>query len=917
MVRGVNLSVSRVESQESRLQRLPPVSEGEDVTDLRDAEPPAPPTGLGRALGSVTAGVLLTLFVGLIFLGLPASWDPWVVGATLVALASCLLAAGRASGAVRWGWASVGVACGFWGAALLAALDPGAPQNVEVVLRSLAYLGIIAGLLCSPGVRRSMHDWLLLFLDGWMYAGSALTLAWTFLVVPGEDGIGTVQAAAWTMVAIDVALTSAAIGLIRRTARSGLVPGIMLVGAAALICTADLVRATTVAGGSPSTVFVVLCTVGMLVVAFTPWTGGPDLFATSRPRPRTLRSSRVPHVIVGATCVLVVFDVVRGRTVDLALGLAGSSLILALVVQMAFLVRENVRLLSEVSAQAAKFRALVQGSSDVLMMCDRDGAMTYLSPAATRVFGFAQDGFTREELRALIHPDDRERVHGQVARLLEQGDGQTFLRCRIRDASGRWRHAASSVSLRREGGRVTGYVVNARDVTPQIELQRELEHRAHHDELTGLPNRRLFSERLDLRLGNELDGAVAVLFIDLDDFKAVNDSAGHAAGDALLIEAAGRLVSQLRDGDPVARFGGDEFAALVSGADPDAVLSVAGRLRTTLSAPYLVDGREAVVRASVGVAFATPGADAEELLRNADLAMYRAKATGRDRVEVYAPRLHAEVLHRVEMEQRLRHSLERGGLSLHYQPIVDLRSGRVTRMEALLRWPDEDGRQVPPAEFIPVAEQSGLIVALGGWVLETAIRQCAEWVAAGVRCGVSVNLSARQLEDPGLVRAVREVLTRNKLAPPMLTLEITENTLVENLEVSATRLAALRSLGVLVALDDFGTGFSSLAYLRQLPVDGLKIDRSFVGGLEQDGDGIVLTRTMLNLGRDLGLVTIAEGVERHEQLARLVAMGCVRGQGYLFAAPMPPEEVPAVVLAGFAGLCAAASPLAPAVVAQR
>jgi diguanylate cyclase (GGDEF)-like protein len=441
-------------------------------------------------------------------------------------------------------------------------------------------------------------------------------------------------------------------------------------------------------------------------------------------------------------------------------------------------------------------------------------------------------------------------------------------------------------------------------VTARVELEEELRRRASHDELTGLLNRRAFTSRLTARLDAGRPGRLGVLFVDLDDFKAVNDTAGHVVGDALLVEVARRLCAAVRTDDLVARFGGDEFVALIEGSGPGDILAAAERLRTALSGPYDVASEEIATRASIGVAVAGPAATADELLRNADLAMYRAKAGGRDRTELYVPEMHAEAVHRFALAGELRHAVEAELLELRYQPIVDLADGHVRRLEALLRWRRPDGTEVAPGQFVPIAEQAGLIVPLSRWVLREALREVAGWRLHGLSVGIAVNLSARQLDDPDLVDDVARALAEHGVPACALLLEVTENVLVDNLARSSERLAALRALGVGVALDDFGTGFSSLGYLSRLPVDVLKVDRSFVAALGRDEDGAALVRTIMALAADLRLETVAEGVETPAQLETLRALGYHSAQGFVFARPQPADAVEPLVRAGFGTLVA-------------
>jgi diguanylate cyclase (GGDEF)-like protein len=417
---------------------------------------------------------------------------------------------------------------------------------------------------------------------------------------------------------------------------------------------------------------------------------------------------------------------------------------------------------------------------------------------------------------------------------------------------------------------------------------------AFNDSLTGLPNRALLLDRLEVALARaeREDQPVSVLFLDLDGFKVVNDSLGHVAGDRLLIDVARRLSGCLRRGDTAARIGGDEFAILLADiGNPDRAPRVAERVIAALGEPFTVLGREVFVSASIGIAHGQN--DAQNLLRNADVAMYRAKRSGEaGAYATFEPSMHAAVVERLEIEADLRRAIERNELVLHYQPIVELVSGRVVGLEALLRWTHPRRGLVMPFEFIPLAEETGLIVDLGRWVLHEACRQAARWrndPQTG-RPWVSVNLSGLQLLDGSLDAEVAAALADSGLDAAGLTLEITETVLVQDVAAAVDRLEILRALGVSIAIDDFGTGYSSLRYIRRFPADVLKIAKPFVDGLHDESDA-ALVRTIIALADSLGLRTVAEGVEDREQLARLCDLGCALGQGYLFARPLAPEDV--------------------------
>jgi diguanylate cyclase (GGDEF)-like protein len=428
--------------------------------------------------------------------------------------------------------------------------------------------------------------------------------------------------------------------------------------------------------------------------------------------------------------------------------------------------------------------------------------------------------------------------------------------------------------------------------------ERALLHQAFHDSLTGLPNRALFDDHLGQLLARRQRRAqeAAVLFLDIDRLKWVNDSLGHAAGDQLLVAVAERLKAVLRPGDTVARFGGDEFVVLCDDLSSESeALTVAERLRDALAAPFHLRGREIGLTASIGVALASTSTHdtPDALLRDADAAMYRAKEKGRDRVELFDDRMRSRALARLETESMLRRAIDQGQLRVYYQPVIDLATGRVTGLEALARWSHPERGVVLPSEFIGVAEETGLIIGLGAYVLIEACTQVARWNSRypdHPPLTMSVNLSAHQLRAAGLREMVAGALAQSNLSPPLLCLEITETALVEDVESSQAALDALKDLGVTLAVDDFGTGYSSLIYLRRFPVRVLKIDRSFVVGLGTSAEDTAIVAGVVGLARALGLLAVAEGVETPEQAARLHELGCALAQGYHWSEPLTARQ---------------------------
>jgi diguanylate cyclase (GGDEF)-like protein/PAS domain S-box-containing protein len=603
----------------------------------------------------------------------------------------------------------------------------------------------------------------------------------------------------------------------------------------------------------------------------------------------------------------------RRSSERLLVGLSGLVLIVGLA--LALSLRQRVRkdfarayqtLTAEVEERKAaeralraseeRFRSLVQNSSDVISIVDADGGVRYHSESVRRVLGYDPAELVDGDPLSLVHPDDRERVGRFVAEAALRPGVTAAETWRVRHRDGTWLHSETVAANLLEDPNVRGLVLNTRDVSDRKELEAQLVHQAFHDGLTGLANRTLFTERVEHALAGSAPGDLAVLFIDLDDFKHVNDSLGHAAGDQLLVAAARRLQGCLRPTDVAARLGGDEFAVLLDRVtDAEAAATVAGRVLDTLHQPFGLNGRTIPIKASLGVATGRPGADeADELLRNADVAMYAAKAGGKDRYELFRPDMHEDMLQRLELEAELRHVADRDQLVLHYQPIIELVSGRITRVEALVRWDHPAKGLLPPPAFIPLAEEQGLIGPIGNWVLLQACLQARRWhdqFPDAPPLSVHVNLSGRQLEEQRLVGEVAQALETSRLSPRQLTLEITESVLVSDVEAMSSRLRELKGLGVLLAIDDFGTGYSSLSYLRRFPIDMLKIDKAFVDGIGKGREDTALAHAIVKLSHTLQLHTVAEGIEQAEQAAHLASLGCQDGQGFLFARPLSPEAM--------------------------
>jgi diguanylate cyclase (GGDEF)-like protein/PAS domain S-box-containing protein len=551
-------------------------------------------------------------------------------------------------------------------------------------------------------------------------------------------------------------------------------------------------------------------------------------------------------------------------------------------------------LTTDVRRSEERFRSLVRNASDTVLIVAEDGTVAYESPAVERMLGFAPFERVGIPLLQLLHPDDLFAGQHWLAEVRREPGAEGRVELRARHADGSWRVIEAVAKNLLHDPAVGGVVVNYRDITERKQLEGQLLHQAFHDQLTGLPNRTLFLDRLEhawARAGRSIQ-PLAVIFLDLDDFKGINDALGHAAGDEALQVAATRIAACLGPGDTVARVGGDEFAVLIEDV-PEAPNPgrLAQRILDRLSHPFQVAGSEVTIRASAGIASARTTDEPDELLRNADIAMYQAKSQGKGRIVRYKRSMRDATLGRIQLKADLLLGLERGEFGIAYQPIVDLRNGSALGAEALLRWSHPRLGPIGPAGFVPLAEESGAIIPIGRWVLREATRRAREWQLALNRpVRMSVNLSARQLADPHLVESVSASLSAAGLPSGSLVLEITEGAVVDDIDGAVTTLEALRALGVRLAIDDFGTGYSSLNYLRRLPVDIIKIDRSFVVELGRSEHQRALLRSILNLARTVHLEAIAEGIETPGQVEELRALGVRIGQGFFFARPLPADQ---------------------------
>ena len=547
-----------------------------------------------------------------------------------------------------------------------------------------------------------------------------------------------------------------------------------------------------------------------------------------------------------------------------------------------------------VEASEIRLAALVEHASDLVCVADDVGRVIYASPAVARVLNLSASELEGTPVFDLVHPDDREDLMGKMEEIVNTPGISPSLEARVAHADGGWRHMEVVTTNLLNNPAVSGIVINARDITERVEVAAQLEEKAFHDELTGLPNRSLLLERLAdaLHRASRHDRMVGVLFLDLDRFKVVNDSLGHSVGDELLSETARSLEQTIRPDDTVARLGRDEFVVVIGNMirTTDALVA-AERVRSAVAQPVTLGNESTVVTTSVGIAIAFGDESPAELLQDADTAMYRAKEGGRDRAEMFDDHLRAQAVRRHSVEQTLRSALENKRIEVHFQPVVRISDGSVVGAEALARIRTPEGELLQPVEFIDVAEDSGLIADLGSQVLTLAFQRVARWSKNANRpFSMAVNVSARQLADPAFPALVGEALKANNLDPEQVALEFTESALIAANPVTEQVLGQLTELGIRMGLDDFGTGFSSMTYLKRFPINFLKIDRTFVAGLDSNDDDTAIVTGTVALAHSLGLQVVAEGVETEPQLQQLQKLQCELAQGFHFSEPVTDAE---------------------------
>jgi diguanylate cyclase (GGDEF)-like protein/PAS domain S-box-containing protein len=839
----------------------------------------------------------------------------------LVAGIACFVRAMQRPGRMRWAWTGIALGSVSYaaGEGIWTWIETVRGQEVPFPsVADIGYLGMIPliaiGLLLVPVARQTLANRFRSIVDGLMIAASLLLISWILVIHPllaagDESAVGTIVLLAYPV--SDVVLITVVLSMLALLRRGGQdsVP-LMLIGAAMLVIgVSDSIYAyvtlnNTYASGGLLDLGWFVGFALVLLAARRPDQAAPvevEEYADER-RPFAIL---VPYAAVLVALVVSVVSYAVSGHADAFFGWCRNVLIVLIVGRQLLTLLENRHLMAYLEARVAnrtaelyaseqRFRALVQQSSESVAVIDADSTIRYQSDSIERIFGYPAELLIGHRLLDLAPGRTAETIAAGIDSVRHTPYATTVIEVVFEHAGdGRFRDAEMTITNLLDDPSVNGFVLNTRDVSDAKELQKQLMHEAYHDGLTLLASRALFRERLAEALaGCRRTEDVAVLFLDLDGFKEINDSLGHAAGDQLLVQVAERLRESVRDGDTVARFGGDEFAVLVESivARADAE-TVARRIVDRLAAPFLIDGRELHVGGSIGLASAADANDIEQLLRNADLAMYRAKAGGGGGFAAYHPRMHDRLVERLEVAADLRIALERGELALHYQPTVDLATGEITGFEALVRWHHPVRGIVSPLDFIGIAESTGLIVPLGRWVLAEACRQAVAWGAGTTRrLKMAVNVSVRQFDHCDLAEMVAEVLAETGMPATGLCLEMTESVLLSDTDENLTQLQRLKALGVTLAMDDFGTGYSSLAYLRRFPMDTLKIDRSFVARLGGDSEDRALVHTIVRLGQSLGMSTVAEGIEDPEQLSTLQEMGCDYAQGYLLSRPVPAPE---------------------------
>src|SRR5579884_166576 len=847
-----------------------------------------------------------------------------VAAASLVAARLCLQVARRGYERLAPGWRAMALTAACW------ALFNGAAAGQAELPRQASTLGwvmhasgALAAVLALFSVLMFLVVWISrtarmrVLLDGCLVGASLLFCGWALVLERTyASGAGTPERV-WNLAypVSDVILISLVLVLIlrvpsdARTAWALLAIGIAAVALAhATFAYLELAQAWR--PGSPETF---LWVVGAALVGAAAASARDDCPPPPSPGEVELRTSLdvwLPFVPVLAAGIV---GVTRARHGQLTTFLQFDGLVIVVLLlarqvvaqkdafdlarHMEFRVQQRTE---ELGRQQRQFRALVKNASDIVTVVDASGRIQYQSESARRILGADPERAMSRMLRSWIHPDDADNVMATVRSAPPPSEQPAVVECRLPRADGRWCICETTVTSLLADEDVRGVVLTSRDLSERKRFEEELRQQGLHDGLTGLANRQLLLDRLEhaIARGGRTPHSLAVLMLDLDGFKQVNDSLGHEAGDRLLVEVSRRLRASVREGDTVARLGGDEFAVVLDPANQDLAEVVARRIIGRLRVPVDL-GKSVVVQGSIGIAMgSTAEVSAEEMIRNADLAMYQAKSQGKNGVVTYQSTMRTAAVARMELEADLRRAINRRELTVHYQPIVEIPSGRIISVEALSRWQHPERGTVSPAEFIQIAEESDLALSLGSWVLREACHAATRFQAAypsDPPLTVSVNLSTRQLRSPTLIEDLHAALADTGIDPATLILEITEGALMGEGGATARTLEAIRDLAIRLAIDAFATGWSSLSRLREFPVDELKIDRSFVQEITSGHDEAPIVAAVVAMAHSLGLSVVAEGVETIAQLTALTHYGCDSVQGYLLAKPLPADVLLALL----------------------
>ncbi len=878
-------------------------------------------------------GVVSVLWTGLIYTGYggpavsQAVSNVGLAAVALAAAAACAASALRRHGRDRLVWSLLAGSALSWGLGQLiwTWYETVLREEPFPSLADVGYLGAVplatAALLAMPTAAQTVAGRVRAVLDGLMIASALFLTSWVLVLGPlvhaGGEGLLS-QSISLAYPVGDVVLVTIVVHVIlqarqSRGVRVRLPLGLVGAGLAA-IAVADsgflyLQITESYASGNPIDAGWFVGYGLILLAARRPSNSDASEIDADETRPLGLL---LPYAAVAIALTASSAELLRTGSVEQVVSWTRTVIIVLMVARQILTLLENSSLTRHLEARVAertaelraserRFEALVQHSSEAVTVVDLDATVTYQSESVERVFGRDTQELLGTPLTTIFDATSARRLSDGLQQAAREPYGIRVLELTFVKSSQEPTQVEMTITNLLENPSVRGLVLNTRDVTERRRLEGQLVHEAFHDSLTGLANRALFKDRVEHALTGRrgADRTVTVLFLDLDGFKEVNDSLGHAAGDILLTRVAERLRSSVRANDTVARLGGDEFAVLIEdGLDDLRATDGAQRITAGLEVPFFVTGQEIHVRASVGIATAGPEDDADQVLRNADLAMYRAKAAGEGGYTRYDPRMHAELVERLELEADLRHALDHDEFILHYQPTISLSTGEIVGVEALIRWNHPTRGLLLPGTFIAAAENMGLIPAVGRWVLREACHQAAAWPQAGMDgrpFTTSVNISVCQLQHGDLVQDVADALAAQALRPEQLVLEMTESVLLDHTEDNLALLRHIRSMGVRLAIDDFGTGYSSLSYLQRFPFDILKIDRSFIDRLMGTSQEVELVRTIIGLGQSLRMTTVAEGIEDHNQFLALRRIGCELGQGYHFHRPVSAATVTALL----------------------